>query len=83
MAVVTVRGSRIALVRTGPSEFIGLSLTCPHQGGSINATDAGFTCSLHGARFGRNGVWVGGQETSNMRTVNVAYNADGGVLTIG
>lgn len=83
VAVVTVKGARIALVRTGTSEFIGLSLTCPHQGGSINATDVGFTCSLHGARFNRTGGWVGGQPTSNMTTVDVAYNASSGVLTIG
>lgn len=83
VAVVTVKGSRIALVRTGASEFIGLSLVCPHQGGSINPTDEGFTCTNHGARFNRTGGWVGGQETSNMRTVNVAYNASSGVLTVG
>lgn len=83
VALVTVDGNRLAIVRTGASSFIALSRICPHQGNIINPSTEGFLCTGHGARFNTTGSWIGGQETSNMRSYTVVYNETAGTLRIG
>ena len=83
VAMVTVQGAQLAIVRTSTTDFVALSRTCPHQGGLINATSTGFQCPIHGATFNKTGGWVGGQRTSSMRSYATAYDSASGVLTIG
>lgn len=83
MAVVTSGRSRIAVVRTGASTFIALSMACPHEGSTIDATTTGFTCPRHGARFDLNGTWLGGQRTSSLRSYATRYDAGAGTVTVG
>jgi len=83
VALVRVNGASIAVVRTGTSAFVALSRVCPHQGGTINPSGAGFLCSRHGAQFDRSGTWMGGQRTSNMRSYATSYDAVANSLTIG
>ena len=83
IALTSVNGAPLALVRTGASTFIALSRSCPHQGTTVNTdSSGGFTCPRHRARFDRNGTWLGGQQTTNMRSYAVAYDATAGTLTI-
>lgn len=83
VAVTTVNGTPIAIVRTGATTFITLSRICPHQGSTIGQISGGFRCPNHGATFNTTGGWVGGQPTSNMQSYATTYNAAAGTLTIG
>ncbi len=60
IALATLSGARLAIVRTGSSSFVALSRICPHQGTTVNVSGNGFLCPLHGARFSATGQWVGG-----------------------
>jgi nitrite reductase/ring-hydroxylating ferredoxin subunit len=83
IATVNLSGAKLAIVRTGASSFIALSLICPHQGGSISTNGTGFLCSRHGARFNGTGTWIGGERTSSMRSYPATYDAATDTLTIG
>jgi nitrite reductase/ring-hydroxylating ferredoxin subunit len=83
IAMVSIQGSPMAIVRTGTSTFVALSRVCPHQGSIVNQNGSGFLCPNHGAQFGATGTWVGGERTSNMRSYATSYNSATGTLTIG
>jgi nitrite reductase/ring-hydroxylating ferredoxin subunit len=83
VAVTTLNGTPIAIVRTGTSTFITLSRVCPHQGSTLNQISTGFRCPNHLAQFDTTGNWVGGTRTSNMRSYSTSYDATAGTLTIG
>jgi nitrite reductase/ring-hydroxylating ferredoxin subunit len=83
VAVVSLSGTRLAIVRTGSATFEALSLVCPHEGGSINTSGTGFLCSKHGAQFDAAGTWVGGQRTTSMRSYPTTFDETAGTLTIG
>jgi Rieske Fe-S protein len=83
VALVSIGGSPVAIVRTGENAFVALSRICPHQGNLINTSGSGFLCSGHGAQFTLSGQWRGGQETSNMRSYAVSYDASTNTLTVG
>lgn len=82
MALVTIDSSPIAVVRTGTSSFIALSRVCPHQGSTVNQNGSGFLCPNHGAQFSSTGTWVGGQQTSSLRSYSTTYDAAAGTISI-
>ena len=82
IALVTVSGAPLAIVRTGTSSFLALSRRCPHQGTTVNVSGGGFLCPNHGAQFNSSGTWVGGERTSSMTSYSTSYNTATGVLTI-
>jgi Rieske Fe-S protein len=83
IALVSIQGSPMAIVRTGTSTFVALSRICPHQGSIVNQNGSGFLCPNHGAQFNAAGTWIGGERTSSMRSYATSYNAGTGILTIG
>lgn len=83
VAMVSVQGAQLAIVRTSTTDFVALSRVCPHQGGIVYATSTGFQCPIHGATFNKTGGWIGGQRTSSMRSYATSYDSASGVLTIG
>ncbi|HZK77616.1 MAG TPA: Rieske (2Fe-2S) protein, partial [Gemmatimonadaceae bacterium] len=83
VAVTSLNGTPIAIVRTGAATFITLSRVCPHQGSTIGQISGGFRCPNHGATFNTTGSWVSGQRTSNMRSYTTSYDAAAGTLTVG
>jgi Rieske Fe-S protein len=83
IALATVSGTPLAIVRTGSTTFLALSRICPHQGATVNLSGNGFLCPRHGAEFDASGTWIGGQRTSSMRSYATTYNAATGTLTIG
>jgi Rieske Fe-S protein len=83
VAMVSLGGAPIAVVRTSNTSFIALSRVCPHQGGTIGQSGSRFVCPVHGATFDLNGNWVGGQRTSNMHQYATSYDATANTLTIG
>ena len=82
IALVTVSGAPLAVVRTGTTTFLALSRICPHQGATVNNNGSGFTCPQHGAQFNTSGTWIGGQRTSNMQSLSAQYDAGTDTLTI-
>ncbi len=80
---VTLNGNAFAIVRTGASSFITLSLACPHKGTTLDVVSGGFHCPNHGATFDSTGQWVGGQSAGHMYTYPTTYDATAGTLTIG
>lgn len=82
VAMVSVSGVPMAIVRTGSSTFLALSRICPHRGGTIGQINGGFQCPVHGATFNQTGQWIGGQPTSNMHAYTTSYDAASGTLTI-
>jgi cytochrome b6-f complex iron-sulfur subunit len=82
IARVDSGGSPTALVRTGTSTFIGLSMICTHQGSTIAITNGSFTCPNHGARFNSSGAWIGGQSASNLQSFSATYDAVAGTIVI-
>jgi cytochrome b6-f complex iron-sulfur subunit len=83
IAMVTVSGAQLAIVRTGATTFVALSRVCPHQGGTVNQNGSGFQCPIHGAQFSSSGQWLGGQRTSNLHSYTTSYDAGTATLTIG
>ncbi|HET7189966.1 MAG TPA: Rieske (2Fe-2S) protein [Gemmatimonadaceae bacterium] len=83
IAMVTIQGSPLAIVRTGTSTYVALSRICPHAGSTVNQSGSGFLCPNHGAQFSANGTWVGGQPTSSLRSYATSYDAASATLTIG
>ncbi len=83
IALLTVNGAPLAVIRTGTSSFVALSRVCPHQGSIINTSTEGFLCPGHGARFDPTGTWIGGERTSNMRAYPTTFDATAGTLAIG
>ena len=82
IALVTVDGAPLAVVRTGASTFAVLSRVCPHQGTIVNQNGSGFLCPNHGARFSADGTWQGGQRTSNLRSYPNTYNSATNTITL-
>lgn len=83
IALVTLNGASLAIVRTGTDTYIALSRSCPHEGAIVTASSSGFTCPRHGARFSTTGVWQSGQRTSSLRSYTTTFDATTGTLTIG
>ncbi len=81
VAQVTSPGGLPVYVENTGSGYIALSAVCPHQGGFIQAFSNGFQCQVHGATFNKQGNWIGGQPTSNMRSFSVSSSGSG-TLTI-
>lgn len=81
-ARVDTSGSPTALVRTGAASFAAFSMVCTHQGTTINITSNGFLCPNHGAQFGKDGVWQGGQNTTNLHSFTATFNAAAGTVTV-
>ena len=67
-------GRPTALVRTGASSFLGVTMVCTHQGTTININGSGFLCPNHGARYGSTDVWQGGQVTSSLATYTATFD---------
>lgn len=83
VALATVNGAQLAIVRTGASTFVALSRICPHMGGIVGSNGNGFTCPVHLAQFSLTGAWTGGQRTSSLHSYPTTYDATTDMLTIG
>ena len=83
VAMVSVSGAPVAIVRTSTTSFIALSRVCPHQGGIVQQSGSRFVCPQHGATFDLNGTWIGGQRTSSLHQYATTYDATSNTLTIG
>jgi Rieske Fe-S protein len=82
VALVSLGGAPVAIVRASATSFVALSRVCPHQGGIVNESSSRFVCPNHGATFDLNGNWIGGQPTSNLHQYATTYDAASNTLSI-
>ena len=75
-------GLPTALVRTGASTFVSLSMVCTHAGTTIGINGSGFLCPNHGAVFSSTGANIGGQPTSSLQSFSNTFNATAGTVLI-
>lgn len=75
-------GTPTALVRTGASTFVALSMVCTHEGTTVNITGSGFLCPNHGAQYNSSGTWQGGQVTTSLKSFGTTFNSTAGTVTI-
>lgn len=83
VALVSLNGSPMALVRSSETSITALSRVCPHQGGIVGQSGGGFLCPRHGAEFSLTGQWVGGQRTSSLQSYATTFDATTGAITVG
>ncbi len=83
-AIVSPPDSGTVLVeRLSATSFRGLTLACPHKGTTVDVLADGFLCPNHAARFSRDGIWQGGQPTSDLGQVAVVLQPNGTLLVGG
>jgi cytochrome b6-f complex iron-sulfur subunit len=81
-AVKVQNSPPVAMVRTSAG-LIAYSLSCTHQGTTVNInSNSTLRCPNHGATFTAEGVWTGGQPTSNLVRLPVSLNTAGTVATV-
>lgn len=82
VARVSSSGSPTALVRTGSTTFVAVSMVCTHQGSTVGIINGAYVCPNHGARFSATGTWTGGQVTSSLPTFTATHDANAGTVAI-
>jgi len=83
IALVSISGAKLAVVRTADTSFVVLSRICQHQGGTVNINGSGFLCPNHGAKYNATGQWIGGERAGNLISYPTSYDAATGVVSIG
>ena len=76
-----VRGTPVAITRTGNSSYIAFSLSCPHQGVKVSRASNGWVCDAHGSEFETDGDLVLGPATKRLTRVPIKIAK--GVATVG
>ena len=77
----TVKGTPVAVVRTGRRTYRALDLRCTHQGVTVGKNGSAWLCPAHGSQFAGNGTVTGGPAQRSLATVPSSF-ADGR-LTVG
>lgn len=78
-----VKGTPVAIVRTGAKTYEALNLRCTHQGVTVGADADGWLCPAHGSQFALDGELERGPALSNLATVRSRWNSRKGTLTVG
>jgi Rieske Fe-S protein len=83
VALMSLNGSPVALVRSSDTSITALSRVCLHQGATVNQSVSGFLCPRHGARFSLTGQWLGGERTTSLQSYATTFDATSGAITVG
>ena len=65
----TIKGTPIAISRTGPKTYIAFSLSCPHQGVPVTKVETGWRCEAHGSEFEPDGDLILGPATTRLKRI--------------
>ena len=77
----TVKGSPVAIVRTGSAAYRAINLSCTHQGTTVLRSGADWKCPSHGSQFRTDGTFISGPAGRSLNTVRAALKS--GKLTVG
>lgn len=78
----TGAASGIAVVRTGASSFLALSMACTHEGTKVFITGSTFDCPNHGARFNSTGAVTLGPANQPLAQRALSYDATTDTITV-
>jgi cytochrome b6-f complex iron-sulfur subunit len=82
-AVQVIPSPPVAMARTAAGVLIAYSLSCTHQGTTVNInSNFSLRCPNHGATYTSEGVWTGGQTTSSLVRLPVSLNSANTIATI-
>ncbi len=81
VALGTVRGVPVAVVRTGRRTYRAIDLRCTHKGTTVGKSGSTWLCPAHGSRYDADGTVTGGPAERSLSTVRSTF-ADGR-LTVG
>jgi Rieske Fe-S protein len=83
IALVTLNGAALAIVRQDQLTYVALSRRCPDQGTEVLALPSGgFQCPSHGATFDELGKWVSGLPTQALTSYPTEVDTVNLVLVI-
>lgn len=74
--------SERAVMRTGDSTFLGLSMICTHELCLTSISATGFNCPCHGSRFDKSGDVINGPAAKPLHPLNVSFDSVAGTLTV-
>ena len=82
--VTTSTGAKsgIAVVRTGASSVLALSMACTHEGTKVNIIGSVFDCPNHGARFSSTGAVTLGPANRSLAQRALTYDAATDTITV-
>ncbi|HTE44931.1 MAG TPA: Rieske 2Fe-2S domain-containing protein [Gemmatimonadaceae bacterium] len=80
-------GNQRAIVRTGPTTFLGLSRICTHEGCVTDVTNNRFECPCHGSIFAADGAVVRGPNIASapitpLQQLTVTFDPATGIITV-
>ena len=76
-------GVPVGVCRTATSTYVAYSLSCTHQGTTIQTnTTGGWTCPNHGAMFSSTGVVTKGPATTNLTSFAVTVQSTGSLSIV-
>jgi Rieske Fe-S protein len=71
-----------AVMRTGDSTFVGLSMICTHEQCLTSISSTGFDCPCHGSRYDTSGSVLNGPAARPLHPLTVAYDPAAGTITV-
>ena len=81
VTIGSVKGTPVAVVRTGRRTYRALDLRCTHQGVTVGKNGSAWACPAHGSRFAGNGTVTQGPAQRSLATVPSSFA--NGRLTVG
>jgi Rieske Fe-S protein len=81
VSIGTIKGTPVAVARTGTSKYTAFSLVCPHQGVTVTRSAQGWLCRAHGSQFESDGDLVLGPATKSLGKIPLRRAR--GVLVVG
>lgn len=77
----TIKGSPVALTKTGATTFNAFTLICPHQGVTVVKDGSKWICNAHGSQFESNGNLILGPATTGLPRIPAKFAK--GLVTVG
>jgi Rieske Fe-S protein len=82
--IISVKGIDydIAIRKEKDGSYTALLMRCTHADNALNNTGNGFTCSLHGSTFDREGIVTQGPAEQNLKRYPTTTNATDLIINI-
>lgn len=77
----SIKGTPVAIARTGSAKYIAFNLQCPHQGVTVVRDAKGWVCPAHLSEFESSGDLLLGPATTGL--VRVPIKVSRGIATVG
>jgi cytochrome b6-f complex iron-sulfur subunit len=78
-SVTEINTAEAILIHTG-TEFVALSLICPHLGCIVEQAPSGFACPCHGSRFSADGTLQQGPANRPLQHLQISIDQQGHLI---